>query len=112
MNDLIDRIRAYVAAIPTHRCDGCALDFTSETMTCPSCGTADRTRWVADSEANRLLREVAALRPKAFLVHDGRAFVDAAYTDGGYAMKQLAHRRDGAILSLLYTLTGDSHAPE
>lgn len=66
MTDLIDRIRAYVAAIPTHRCDGCALDFTSETMTCPSCGIADRTRRVADSEANRLLREVAALEPTAW----------------------------------------------
>lgn len=66
MNALIDRIRAYVAAIPTHRCDGCDLDFTSETMTCPSCGIADRTQWIADSEASRLLREVAALEPVGY----------------------------------------------
>lgn len=108
MTDLIDRIRAYVAAIPTHRCDGCALDFTSETMTCPSCGIADRTRWVADSEANRLLREVAALEPVAF------GFRNSAFPGGQKWMliRENIPENDqygGRLWSPLYTLTGATH---
>lgn len=106
MTDLIDRIRAYVAAIPTHRCDGCALDFTSETMTCPSCGIADRTRWVADSEANRLLREVTALEPTMYTVQT----IDAILADKRrpFAMTCATTRRDQFTMPL-YTLTGATH---
>lgn len=65
MTDLIDRIRAYVAAIPTHRCMLCDKEHARrEKCLCPDCG-AKMTPLVLprDKPADALLREVAALEP-------------------------------------------------
>lgn len=113
MTDLLTRIRAYVAAIPTHQCQYCDEKFTPmpDQNWCPNCESIKvaNCRGYKETQADALLREVAALQPKAYLVHDGRIFVDAAYIKEDYALERVAQRKDGATLSKLYTFTGATH---
>lgn len=107
MTDLLTRIRAYVAATPTHECAECDYQCNAEFLKrCPHCDAPSSFGPRKDTPADALLREVAALEPKAYLVHGGRIYVDAVYIGEDYARSRIAQREDNAILTPLYTLTG------
>lgn len=99
MEPLIDRIRAYVAAIPTHECVACG-----KAQACGMGYCALSTR--KDSEADALLREVAALEPVSW---QSRA------KDYDQTWRQITREGFDSPCSAnferrsLYTLTGATH---
>lgn len=106
MTDLIDRIRAYVAAIPTHECVACGYEFQGADIPCPDCGFPPEHHLCRPSEADALLREVAALEPVSYArVHDKRSphFGDVVLPDSQES-EMWAYD-----LIPLYTLTGATH---
>ena len=101
MTDLLTRIRAYVAAIPTHVCLHCDHEQTplfDGPTGCERCG-GSRITPIRLHEYDALLREVAALEPVAGVYIDPH--IGTALCKPGNEMGPR-----------LYTLTGATHDPE
>ena len=102
MTDLIDRIRAYVAEMPTHHCFQCSEDIAQVDGGCPNCGENWIPQKLTESHALALLREVAALEPVAHVSRD--EFREEDVTD--WKPWPIQSRNDDVAL---YTLTGATH---
>ena len=112
MTDLLTRIRAHVAAIPTHVCLHCDHEQTplfDGPTGCERCG-GSRITPIRLHEYDALLREVAALEPVSYVASIHLAHM----TDGGEEILTLMvdGPRANMPLTALYTLTGATHAPE
>lgn len=108
MTDLIDRIRAYVAAIPTHYCKNCGTTAQSQEDGCWECEAIDRVGdldVLPETAADALLREVAALEPAGYI------WPSAVYVlqSGERTHEVLWAKPTGQAGHPLYTLTGATH---
>lgn len=106
MEPLIDRIRAYVAAIPTHECVACGYEFQGADIPCPDCGFPPEHHLCRPPEADALLREVAALEPVAYRYVDYRPWMQKPAI--GYTQNPDEFGIPD-MLESLYTLTGATH---
>jgi hypothetical protein len=109
MTDLLTRIRAYVAEIPTHRCRICEEEFSAaKHKWCPGCDRAEASDFNPrqDTPADALLREVAALEPVGFATHHDEPMLFPTEEEARM------YCDDDEVPRGLYALTGDSHDPE
>lgn len=111
MADLLTRIRAYVAQIPTHKCFMCeSLINTEEGKACPVCDAPSEYLFALfeDTPADALLRKVAALEPAGYI------WPDSVHVLKAHELRYevLWAEPTGQAGLPLYALTGDSYDPE
>lgn len=105
MTDLMERIRAYVAELPTHECIRCVVgSMQTQDGKCKICGGA-LIRVVGLNRADALLQEVAALEPVAYRYVDYRPWMQKPAI--GYTQNPDEFGVPD-MLESLYTLTGAS----
>lgn len=114
MTDLIDRIRAYVAAIPTHYCMQRSREHAcGENPRCPHCGAKiNPIRFPRNSEADALLREVAALEPIGYACiawGNVQKLVRRDDVAGEFVTSHEIYDTAAPEVRPLYTLTGATH---
>lgn len=109
MNDLIDRIRAYVAAISPYYCHMCEAKVIIKDMGCPNCKCMDYVHEEKETQADALLREVAALEPVKWRLRIGASDIwsttDAEWEADFYGKQSGCPYEKNP----LYTLTGATH---
>lgn len=113
--DLLTRICAYVAAVPTHYCKRCGTTAQSHEEGCLECEAIDRVGdldVLPETDADALLREVAALEPIGYACiawGNVQKLVRRDDVAGEFVTSHEIYDTAAPEVRPVYTLTGATH---